>query len=95
MSASAKEIFNQLLDDVVRGVNAIAAEIDRSADEEFVATTFAVLALAISRLSPVDREETLLAIEEEGTLRKAVAGFSGTGVPCSHAHPEDPNGTLH
>jgi hypothetical protein len=77
MSANAKAIFNKLLDGVVDGVNAIAAEIDRPAQDEFVATAFTILALAISKLPPAEREETLLAIEDGRTLRTAVAGFPG------------------
>ena len=75
--ATAKEIFNQLLDDVVRGVNAIADEIDRSPDEEFVRTGFRVLALAISRLPEREREEQLRDIED-GDLRRAVGLFPDT-----------------
>ena len=86
MSANAKQIFNQLLDDVVRGVNLIAAEIDREPHEEFVATALAVLALAISKLSPAEREETLLAIEEGGALRQAVEMYPNVSRPEQVLH---------
>ena len=68
----ARERFDQMLDAVVDGVNDLAVENDRSADDQFVAATLAILALAISRLPAVVREETLLAIEEGRALRKAV-----------------------
>ena len=93
--AIAKAIFNRLLEDVVAGVNAIAAEIDREPHEEFVATALAVLALAISKLPPAEQEDTLLAIEEGGALRRAVAMYPSARVLCSQVSPEDPNGTLH
>jgi hypothetical protein len=75
---SAKEIFKQLLGDVVAGVSAIAVEVDRPADEEFVATAFAVLGLAISRLPAAQRENTLLGIEDGRALRQAVAMYPNT-----------------
>ena len=73
--ASAKELFNQLLQDVVAATNAIAAEVERSADEEFASTAFAVLALAISTLGRSQRE-TMLRDIETGELREAVERFS-------------------
>jgi len=82
--ASAKEIFSQLLDDVVRGVNAIAAEIDREPHAEFTATAMAILALAISKLPADQREEALIGIEEGGALRKAVEMY-----PSASQRPGD------
>jgi hypothetical protein len=72
---SARERFNQLLDDVVAGVNDIASETDRPAHAEFTATAIAVLPLAISKLSPAERESALQGIEEGGALRRAVAMY--------------------
>jgi len=95
MSTAAKAIFNRLLEDVVAGVNAIAEEVDREPHEEFVATALAVLALAISKLTPAEREKTLLGIEEGGALRRAVAMYPSARMPCSRVSLEDPNGTLH
>jgi hypothetical protein len=68
----ASKRFDQMLDAIIEGVNGLAAENDRTPDDQFVAATLAILALAISRLPAVVREETLLAIEEGRALRKAV-----------------------
>jgi hypothetical protein len=81
MSAAAKQIFNQVLEDVVRGVNALAAEIDREPHEEFAATALAILGLAISKLPRAEREEALLAIEEGGLLRRAVEAYPNVSRP--------------
>jgi hypothetical protein len=87
---TAKERFNQLLDDVVAGVNDIAVEVDRSADDEFVSTTFIMLALAISRLPEHKADRWLTEIEDEGSLRQAVKKFPG-----ARRNPEEPGGALH
>jgi hypothetical protein len=85
---NAKARFNRMLDAVVRGVNDLAAEADRPADDEFVASTFAMFALAVSKLPAAVREETLLAVEEGGALRKAVAMYPDRTS-------EAPNATRH
>jgi hypothetical protein len=86
MSAAAKQIFNQVLEDVVRGVNALAAEIDREPREEFAATALAILGLAISKLPRAEREEALLAIEEGGVLRRAVEAYPNVSRPEQVVH---------
>ena len=57
-------------------------------DRDFVDAGVALLALAISRLDPAEREETLQAIEDGNALRLAVNMFPGTRqppeVPCGH-----------
>jgi hypothetical protein len=85
----ARERFDQMLDAVVAGVNDLAAENDRTPDDQFVAAALAILALAISRLPAVVREETLLAIEEGRAMRKAVAMYP------DRTSPEAPYGTRH
>jgi hypothetical protein len=86
MSAAAKQIFNQMLEDVVAGVNAIATEIDREPHEEFAATAFTILALAISKLPPAKREEMLLGIEEGRALRRAVEAYPNVSRPEQVVH---------
>jgi hypothetical protein len=86
---SAKERFDQMLDAVVDGVNDLAVENDRPADDQFVAATLAILALAISRLPQAVREETLIAIEEGRALRKAVLMYP------DRTSTEAPYGTRH
>jgi hypothetical protein len=80
--------FDQMLDAIVAGVNDLAVENNQPADDQFVAASLAILALAISRLPAVVREETLLAIEEGKALRKAVLLYPGRT-------PEAPYGTKH
>ena len=87
---SAKELFNQLLADVVAGVNAMAAEGERPADKEFVSTAFAILGLAISRLPLAEGEARLMGVEE--ALRRAVAMYPDKGAL---RYPQVPNGYLH
>jgi len=58
-------------------------------DDDFLNAAGALLALAISRLPPPEREALLLAIEE-GTLRREVMKFPGTPTV-----PEVPCGTIH
>jgi hypothetical protein len=58
------------------------------ADQEFVGTAASFLALAISRLPPVDREHTLKCIEDYGTLRRAVLRYPGARPsPYPSRHP--------
>lgn len=79
---SAPALLDRLLDIVV------ATNLD-APDEDFVAVGFSMLALAISRLEPAERETTLQAIENAGALRQAVDMF-----PSSPAILEVPNGYL-
>jgi hypothetical protein len=81
---SVKERFNQMLDAVVAGVNDIAAQLDRPADDEFAARTFGMFALAISNLSEPEREEMLREIED-GLLRRAVNNFPPRHAPTRTA----------
>jgi hypothetical protein len=60
------------------------------ADSDFLNAAGALLALAISRLPPHEREFILMAIEEGGLLRREVMKFPGTPMP-----PEVPYGTIH
>jgi hypothetical protein len=60
-----------------RLLDVIEAATFERADEQFVSAALAMLALAISRLPPADREETLTAIEDGGALRRAVGMFPG------------------
>ena len=59
-------------------------------DNDFLNAAGALLALAISRLPPHEREAILLAIEEGGVLRREVMKFPGTPTV-----PEVPCGTIH
>jgi hypothetical protein len=79
---AARESFNQLLNDVVASTAAIAVEEDQSADWEFFATAFSLLALAISRLPEHKRDHWLTKIED-GELRGTV-----------HKYPIDALGNL-
>lgn len=47
------------------------------ADQEFVSTAASMLALAISRLPPAEREHALKCIEDYGTLRRAMQRYPG------------------
>ena len=58
-------------------------------DNDFVNAAGALLALAISRLPPSEREAQLLAIED-GVLRREVSKF-----PRTPMIPEVPYGTRH
>ena len=49
--------------------------------EGFVSVSLALLALAVSRLPPVERENVLRAVEELGALRKAVQQFPDPHSP--------------
>jgi hypothetical protein len=44
-------------------------------DQEFVGAGLALLSLAISRLEPTEREQTLKSIEDHAVLRQAVQAF--------------------
>jgi len=45
------------------------------ADQEFVGAAASMLALAISRLPPTEREHALKCVEDYGTLRRAVQKY--------------------
>ena len=55
------------------------------ADQEFVGVAASLLALAISRLAPAEREHTLKCIENYGSLRRAVQRY-----PNASPYPRTP-----
>ena len=70
-----------------------AAELDEP-DEAFVRVSLALLALAVSRLAPAERENALRAIEELGVLRQASALFSKPD-PRPQPYPKVSDGRFH
>jgi hypothetical protein len=82
---SGHPVMHKLLDVIE------AAEF-KAPDEEFVGIGLNMLALAISRLKPEEREAALEGIEDFGTLRKAVQQFTDA---CARRSPEEPVGPLH
>jgi hypothetical protein len=71
----AEQQFKQWLNDAA----ALAAD-----DEDFVAIGLTLLSLAISRLPPEEREDTLLSIEKGGALRRAVERYPNACHPPGH-----------
>lgn len=67
-------LMNRLLDSVE------AQDFYGDPDEEIVASALALLALAISRLPPPQREAALQGIEDGQTLRRAVGMFPERGI---------------
>ena len=69
----AEQQFKQWLNDAA----ALAAN-----DEDFVAIGLTLLSLAISKLPPKAREDTLLGIEKGGALRRGVAMYPNAQIPA-------------
>jgi hypothetical protein len=84
--SAARVRFNQLLEDVVAGVNDIAAAVDRPAADEFAATAIVILALAISKLSAAAREDFLLGVED-GSKRNRINNRHSQRAPHRRSSP--------
>ncbi len=79
---STTVLIDKLMDTVV------ATDLGRP-NQDFADAAFALLALAVSKLSPAEREDMLQAIED-GVLRRAVQRFPG-----AQRNPEVHCGSLH